>query len=122
RDFGEVAGLTGEVAGHKVHRVGQILPGSRYTGHVRLTAESAFGTDLARHACHFAGEPVQLVHHRVDGVFELENFALHVDRDLAGQIAAGHGCRDLGDVSHLTGQVRSHEVDIVGEILPGSGD
>ena len=28
----------------------------------------------------------------------------------------------VGDVSHLGGQVRRHEVHVVGEILPGSGD
>jgi hypothetical protein len=39
--------------------------------HLRLTAEPAFGSDLARHACNLAGERVQLIDHRIDGLFQL---------------------------------------------------
>ena len=78
----------------------------------RLAAELAFGADLARDARHLAGEGVELVHHRVDGVLQLENFARHVDGDLFRQIAVGDGGRDGGDVAHLAGQVRRHRVDV----------
>jgi hypothetical protein len=37
-------------------------------------------------------KPVQLIDHRVDGVFQLENFAFDVDGDLAREVAA----RDRG--------------------------
>ena len=47
------------------------------------------------------GEGVELVHHRVDGVLELEDLALHVDGDLARQVAARHRGGHLGDVAHL---------------------
>ena len=47
------------------------------------------------------GEGVELVHHRVDGVLELQDLALHVDGDLLGQVAVGHGGGDLGDVADL---------------------
>ena len=73
--------------------------------HVGLAAELAFGADLARHARHFGGECVQLVDHRVDGFLQLANFAVHVDRDLARQVAVRDGGRDVGDVAHLAGQV-----------------
>ena len=53
---GDVAHLRGEVAGHEVDRVGQVLPGAGDALHVRLAAELAFGADLARHARHFRGE------------------------------------------------------------------
>ena len=43
--------------------------------HLRLAAELAFGADLARDARHLRGEGRQLVHHRVDGVLELEDLA-----------------------------------------------
>ena len=39
----------------------------------------------------------------VDGVFQLQNFALHVDGDFLRQVAVGHGRRHLRDVAHLTG-------------------
>ena len=64
-------------------RIGQIFPGAADALHFRLAAELAFGTDFARHARYFAGERVELIHHGVDGVLQLQNFAAHVDRDLA---------------------------------------
>ncbi len=77
---------------------------------MRLTTEFSFGTHFARHARNFAGERVQLIHHRVDGVFQFENFALHVHRDLARQVAAGHGGRHFCDVSDLGREVAGHGV------------
>src|SRR5206468_268980 len=86
------------------------------------TAELAFGADLARDACDLAGERVELIDHRVDGVLQLEDLALDVDGDLLRQVTVGDGRRDLGDVTHLTGQVVRHEVDVVRQILPRAGD
>ena len=117
----DAAHLLGEVRGHEVDVVGQILPGAADAGHLRLAAELAFGADLARHARHFAGEGVELIDHRVDGVLQLQDLALHVDRDLAVEIAARDGGGHFGDVAHLGGQVGAHGVDRVGEILPRAG-
>ena len=112
----------GQVGGHEVDVVGQVLPGAGDARHLRLAAELAFGADLARDARDFRGEGVELVHHRVDGVLQLEDFALHVHGDLARQVAARDGRRHLGDVAHLGGQVAGHGVDAVGQVLPGAGD
>ena len=119
--FGDVSHLAGQVAGHGVDGVGEILPRTGHARHLRLAAEPAVGTDFAGHARHFGSKGPQLVHHRVDGVFEFENFALHVHRDLARQVAASDGRSHFGDVSHLAGQVAGHEVHVVGEVLPGAG-
>ncbi len=81
---------------------------------MRLSAEFALGTDLAGDAGHFRSEAVELVHHGVDGVLEFKDFALHVHRDLLGQVTRSHGGGHLGDIAHLTGQVRGHGVHIVG--------
>src|SRR5256885_2368357 len=64
-DLGDVADLAGQVGGHRVDRVGQVLPGAGDAAHQRLSAELAFGADLARHARDFAREGVELVDHRV---------------------------------------------------------
>ena len=109
------------LTGHEVDVVGQILPCSGNAGNLRLAAKLSVGSHFARHARHFAGERVQLIHHGVDGVLQFENFALHVDRDLAAQVAAGHGRCDFGNVSHLRRQVAGHRVYRVGQILPRSG-
>ena len=71
----------------------------------RLAAQLSFGADFAGDARHFGGEPVELVHHDVDGVLQLEDFAAHVHRDFAGQVAVRDGGGHFGDVSHLVGQV-----------------
>ena len=65
---------------------------------------------------------VELIDHRVDGVLQLEDLALHVDGDLLRQVAVGDRGRHLGDVAHLAGQVAGHQVDVVGQVLPGAGD
>src|SRR5262249_25024845 len=77
---------------------------------------------FARHTAHFGSERIELVHHRVDGVLELENFAFHIHRDFAGQVATSDGRRHVRDVSNLASQVRRHGVDVVREVLPRSGD
>src|SRR5205085_2211327 len=51
-----------------------------------------------------------------------QNFAADVDGDLAREVAVGHRDGDLGDVANLTGEVRRHRVDVVGQVLPGAGD
>ena len=120
-DFGDVADLRGQVRGQQVDVVGEVLEGSADAGHDGLAAEPAFGADFARHARHFGGERAQLLDHRVQGVLQQQDFAAHVDRDLLRQVAAGDRGRDLGDVADLRGEVGGHEVDVVGEVLPGAG-
>ena len=107
-DLGDVAHLAGQVAGHRVDVVGQVLPGAGDALHLGLAAQLALGADLAGHAGHLGGEGVELVDHRVDGVLQLEDLALDVDGDLLGQVAVGDRGRDLGDVAHLAGQVAGH--------------
>jgi len=87
---GDVADLGREVRRQQVDVVGEVLPGAGDAGHLGLAAQLAFGADLAGHARHLAGEAVQLVDHRVDGLFQLQNLAAHVDGDLLGQVAVGH--------------------------------
>jgi hypothetical protein len=120
--LGDVAHLPGQVRRHEVDVVGEVLPRARDAGHVGLAAQLALGADLAGDARHLGGERRELVHHHVDGVLELEDLALDVDGDLLRQVAVGDRRRHLGDVAHLAGQVRGHEVDVVGEVLPDARD
>src|SRR5205085_2472931 len=92
RYVGNVANLAGKVAGHEVHVVSEVLPRSRYALHDRLAAQLTLGAHLARHARHFGGEGSELIDHDVDRVFQLQDFAADVDRDLLGKIAVGN-CR-----------------------------
>ena len=119
-DLGDVADLSRQVAGHGVDAVRQVLPGARHARHLGLPAQTSLGADLARHARHLAGESVELIDHRVDGLLQLQDLAADIHRDLARQVAAGHGRRHLGDVADLRRQVAAHGVDRVGQILPGA--
>src|ERR1700722_5708430 len=96
-NLGDVSDLVGQVAGHGIDAVRKILPGSSNALHHSLSAELAFGTNFASHTSYFAGERVELVHHDVDGVLELQNFAAHIHRDLARQIAVSDGGGDFCD-------------------------
>ena len=121
RDLRDVAHLAGQVAGHQVDVVREVLPGAGHALDVGLAAELAFRAHLARHARDLGGERAELVHHRVDGVLQLQDLALDVHGDLLGEVAVGHRGGHGGDVAHLAGQVAGHQVHVVGEVLPGAG-
>src|SRR5260370_20437 len=52
-DFGDISHLVGEVAGHGIHTIGKVAPGSGDAAHFCLTAEFPFGSNFAAHAGHF---------------------------------------------------------------------
>src|SRR5579864_8561820 len=114
----DVAYLRCQVPAHGVHTVGEILQYTADALHLGLAAELAFGAHFARHARHFSGERVELVHHGVDGVLQLQDFAAHIDGDLARKVAGSHSSGDLSDVTDLRGQVAGHRVHRIGQILP----
>ena len=58
----------------------------------------------------------------VDRVGQLGDFALGFEHQFALQIAVGDRGHHLGDTADLGGQVRRHEVHVVGQILPRAGD
>src|SRR5439155_3001151 len=60
-DLGDVADLAGEVGGHEVDVVGQVLPRPGRPGHAGLAPQPAFRAHLAGHAGDLAGEGAQLV-------------------------------------------------------------
>src|ERR1035438_5930467 len=91
--------------------VGQVLPDSADALHLGLTAELTFGTYFARHASHFRSETVELIHHGVDGVLQLQNLTPRVHGDLSREVAFGHRGSDAGDVAHLVGEIDRHGVD-----------
>src|SRR5205085_11878933 len=100
-DVRDGAHLVGQVGGHLVDAVGQVLPGSSDPFDLRLAAEVALRTDLTGDARDFRGEGVQLIDHDVDRVFQLKDLAADVDRDLAGQVTFRHGGRDIRDGERL---------------------
>src|SRR5207247_2576275 len=87
-----------------------------------LAAQLALGADFAGHAGHFRSEGVELVHHGVDGVLELEDFAFDIDGNLLGEIAVGHGRGVFGDIADLGGEVAGPEVPSTALVRPRAGN
>ena len=85
-----------------------------------MPAQIPFGSHFASHARDFARETVELIHHRVDGVFQLKNFALHIDGDFSRQVPFRHRRRHLGNVAHLRGKITGHGIHGIRKVLPGA--
>src|SRR5205814_635152 len=102
---GDVAHLGGEVAGHAVDGVGQIFPRAGDALHFGLATSHDFRAHFAGDASYFGGEGGELIHHGVDHVLDLEDFAFHVDHDFLGQVTGGNGGCDFRHVAKLHGEV-----------------
>ena len=120
-DLGDRPDLRGQVRRHDVDVVGQVLPGPGHALHDGLAAELALGAHLAGDPGDLVGEGRQLVDHRVDGLLQLQDLPARVDPDLLAQVALGHRRGDLGDRADLGGEVGRHDVDRLGQVLPGAG-
>ena len=108
--------------GHEVDGLGEVLPGAGDPLHLGLAAQDALGAHLPGDPGHLLGEGRQLVHHRVEGVLQLQDLAARVHVDLLRQVAPGHRRGHLRDVAHLGGQVAGHAVHGVGQVAPHTGD
>lgn len=93
---------------HHVHVIRQDLPHSFDALDDGLSTELPFHTDFQAHTRDFVREGVQLPHHRVDGVLEVEHLALDVDLHGLLEVSAGDGFRNVGDGSDLRGEVFGH--------------
>src|SRR5206468_9590047 len=120
--FGDVTYLAGEVRRHRMHVVGYVFPRTGHAAHFGLAAEFSFGTDFAGDAGDFGSERGELIHHGVDGVLQLEHLAAHIHCNLLGKVSIRHSRCDLGDVADLSGEIVRHEVDVIGQVFPGTAD
>src|SRR5207237_650211 len=121
-DASNTAHLVSQVRGHRVHVVSQVFPGSGDPAYIGLATELSFSSYFAGHDRPFRSERIQLVHHRVDGVLQFENFTLNVHGDLLRKISVRDGGGNFSDVTHLTREVAGHKVHVISQVLPGSGD
>ena len=119
-DGGDVADLVGQVRRHRVHVLGEVLPGARDPGHLGLTTQLPFRTDLPRHPGHFLSEHLEGVGERVDRVGQFGDFAFGVDVDGLREVTGGDRVGDPSDGPDLIGQVRRHRVHRVGQAAPTS--
>ena len=76
--------------------------------HVCLAAQFSFRAYFARHARYLRRERTELIHHGVDGVFQLQNFAFHIDGDLFRQVTVCDRGRHFGNIAHLRSQIAGH--------------
>ena len=121
-DFRDIAHLAGQIAGHKVHVVGQVFPCTRNASYLRLSPQLSFRAHLARNPCHFRGKRTKLIDHGIDRIFQLKNFTFDVDGDFLREISLGDRRGHLGDIADLCGQIPGHGIDAIGQIFPCAGD
>ena len=125
RHFGDVADLRRQVARHRVHVVGEVLPGAGHALHLGLAAELALRAHFARDAGHLGGERAQLVHHRVHGPTDPEELAhqraaFEVERHGLREVALGDRADDAGHLAGRLDQVQDEAVDGVDGRRPGA--
>ncbi len=101
-DFGNVANLPGQVAGHGVDGIGEVFPGAGNAGDLGLAAQLSVGADFAGHAGYFRGEDAELLNHGVDDrrgteEFAFQRTAVDVQAHRLGQVTLGDGGDGAGD-------------------------
>ena len=109
-----VSHLPCKIRGHGVHVIGEIFPRAGDTRHGRLATKLAFGADLAGHARHFRRKGTELLDHGVHRFLELQNFALHIDRNLAAEVPLCDRCGHVCDIPYLASEVGGHRIHVVG--------
>ena len=87
-----------------------------------LSSQFTIGTHFLCHAGYLCRKPIELVHHLVYRVFQLEDFALCLSRNLLGKVARCHRRSHLRYVSYLCRQVGGHPVYILRKVFPCAGD
>src|SRR5262249_49109500 len=117
-DLGDVADLRRKIAGHRIHRIGQVFPGASDAFDVRLATEFSLGAYFASHARYFRGERAELIDHGVDRGFQFADFAFHIDGDLLREVAGRDGGRDFGNVADLASEIAGHEIHGISQVLP----
>src|SRR5205823_2097573 len=119
--------LIGQVAGHEVHTVGEVLPGAGNSRHASLPSELAVRTHLARYCRHLGCERVQLIHHGVDrgtDTKELapDGFAFDLERHLLREVAFGDRYDHARDLRGRPNEVAYERVDRLELARPGSSN
>ena len=115
----DAADLFSPVGRHDVGEV-SVGVGPHYGNarHLRLTAKFAFGSDLATRVTS-EHEPVELIHHGVDGVLEFgESRSSTVI--LRRQAPAPRPWFSFRNIANLSREVRCRQIHVVGEIFPCS--
>src|SRR5207253_1888521 len=106
----DVTHLAGKIVGHRVDVVSEVLPGSCHAFDLSAASKFAFCSDLSCDTGDFGGKSVELVHHCVDCVLEVEDLPAHFDGDLLREVTVGNRGGHFGDVAHLPRQVARHRV------------
>ncbi|KAH3665686.1 hypothetical protein OGAPHI_003874 [Ogataea philodendri] len=108
-DLGKRSHLRGQVRSHDVDVGGDFFPKPVNVVNLGLHTQFTVNTHILGHSGDFLGENLQRVHHLIN-----------VGSDFGGQVTFGDRSGDVGDVSHLSGEVQSHGVDVVGEFEPNT--
>ena len=100
----------------------KILPGSRDPADLGLATKLSLSAYFASHAGDLGSEGVKLIDHGINGFFQLEDFALNIDSDFAGEIPTRDRRGHVGNIADLGGEISCHAVHAFGELFPNAGD
>ena len=115
-DTSNVANLAGQVAGHQVYVIGEILPGSRHATYVGLTAQLALRTHLPSDPRNLRGKRTQLIHHCVYRTGSAEELALerttfYFDDHRLRKISLGYSADNSGHFTRWPDQISDQVID-----------
>ncbi len=102
--FGYRAHLVRQVGSHLVDVQRQIRPGAFNAFDLCLSTQNALRADFQSNPCDLASKRVEVVHHGIDGRFQLVHFALDLDFDFPSQVSFGDRGGDGSNGAHLIRQ------------------
>src|SRR3569833_1429748 len=122
RHQGDTTHLRRQIHGHVVDVLREVPPGALDVVHGSLAAQATLGSDFPRNLGDLASELLELGHHGIDRLLQLENLSSALGLHLLGEITLGDGRGHVDNVSHLRGQVVGHGVDVHRQLVPHSLD
>src|SRR5690348_16635556 len=96
------------------------LPDTTNTSYLSLSSQLSFSSYFTSYTSYFTSEGLELVHHGIDCILQLEDFSFGICCHLLGKISIGYGSCYLSDSSYLACKIGSHSIYIIGQILPDS--
>src|SRR6185437_7566220 len=89
-------------------------------GHKSLAAKYAFRTYFPCNPCYFRAEYIKGINHLVQVIFQLEELALHIYRNLLAQVAPRYRDSHIRYVPYLARKVTTHCIYIICKLFPDS--
>ncbi len=124
-NLGDVANLPRQVARHRVHRIGEVLPGAGHPRYLSLPSELAVRADLTCNTSDLGGKDSELLNHGVDDGGRTQELAFKrssadIQSDRLRQIPLRDGCNRASNFCRGSQQILDESIDGSFHLAPGS--